>query len=130
MPEGVTGGVVGGILRPRHRLPATASARPGDRAGPGGDTRAHHRPGAGGIPRQADLSEDGAVRPLEWDGHLEAVVGTDGCVESVKILRSRHLLLDKASEEALLQWRYSPLVLDGIPTLFVLTVTFNFNVEK
>ena len=30
---------------------------------------------------------------------LEALVGTDGCVESVKILRSRHLLLDKASEE-------------------------------
>ena len=61
---------------------------------------------------------------------LEAVVGTDGCVESVKILRSRHLLLDKASEEALLQWRYSPLVLNGIPTPFVLTVTFNFSVKK
>jgi TonB family protein len=61
---------------------------------------------------------------------LEAVVGTDGCVESVKILRSRHLLLDKASEEALLQWRYVPLVLNGIPTAFVLTVTFNFSVKK
>ena len=61
---------------------------------------------------------------------LEAVVGTDGCVESVRILRSRHLLLDKASEEALLQWRYSPLVLNGIPTPFVLTVTFNFSVQK
>ena len=61
---------------------------------------------------------------------LEAVVGTDGCVESVRILRSRHQLLDKASEAALLQWRYSPLVLNGIPTPFVLTVTFNFSVQK
>ena len=61
---------------------------------------------------------------------LEAVVGTDGCVESVKILRSRHPLLDKASEAALLEWRYSPLVLNGIPTPFVLTVTFNFNVKR
>lgn len=61
---------------------------------------------------------------------LEAVVGTDGCVESVKILRSRHLLLDKACQEALSQWRYSPLVLNEIPTSFVLTVTFNFSVKK
>ena len=61
---------------------------------------------------------------------LEAVVGIDGCVESVKVLRSRHMLLDKASEEALMQWRYSPLVLNGVPTAFVLTVTFNFSVQK
>ena len=60
---------------------------------------------------------------------LEAVVDTEGCVESVKILRSRHALLDKASQEALLQWRYSPLVLNGIPTSFVLTVTFNFSTQ-
>jgi len=30
---------------------------------------------------------------------------------------------------AFLQWRYSPLVLNGIPTSFVLTVTFNFSVR-
>jgi len=60
---------------------------------------------------------------------LEATVGTDGCVESVKVLRSRHMLLDKASEEPLLQWRYSPLVLNGIATPFVLTVTFTFSVR-
>jgi periplasmic protein TonB len=58
---------------------------------------------------------------------LEATVNRDGCVESVTVLRSRHLLLDKAAQEALRQWRYSPLVLNGIPTPFVLTVTFNFS---
>ena len=61
---------------------------------------------------------------------LEATVNTDGCVESVKVLRSRHPLLDKASHEALMQWQYSPLVLNGIPTPFVLTVTFTFSVQK
>jgi protein TonB len=60
---------------------------------------------------------------------LEATVNTDGCVESVKMLRSRHQLLDKAAKDALMQWRYSPLVLNGTPTAFVLTVTFNFSTK-
>jgi protein TonB len=59
---------------------------------------------------------------------LEATVGTDGCVQSVRVLRSRHPLLDHASIAALKQWQYTPLVLNGIATPFVLTVTFNFNV--
>ena len=60
---------------------------------------------------------------------LEATVNTDGCVDSVKVLRSRHPLLDKAAKDALMQWRYSPLVLNGTPTAFVLTVTFNFSTK-
>jgi periplasmic protein TonB len=59
---------------------------------------------------------------------LEATVGTDGCVESVKVLRSRHPFLDRASVDALKQWQYSPLMLNGIETPFVVTVTFNFSV--
>jgi protein TonB len=60
---------------------------------------------------------------------LEATVSTDGCVDSVKVLRSRHPLLDRAAQDALMQWRYSPLVLNGTPTAFVLTVTFNFSTK-
>jgi periplasmic protein TonB len=60
---------------------------------------------------------------------LEATVNTDGCVESVKVLRSGHKLLDKAALDALMQWSYSPLVLNGIPTPFILTVTFNFSTK-
>ena len=61
---------------------------------------------------------------------LEATVGTDGCVESVRVLRSRHPFLDKAAVEALKQWQYTPLVLNATPTPFVLTVTFNFSVTR
>lgn len=61
---------------------------------------------------------------------LEATVGTDGCVESVRVLRARHAFLDRSATEALRQWRYSPLVLNGIATPFVLTVTFNFSVAQ
>ena len=61
---------------------------------------------------------------------LEATVGADGCVESVRVLRSRHPFLDKASVDALKQWQYRPLVLNEIATPFVLTVTFNFSVTR
>jgi protein TonB len=61
---------------------------------------------------------------------LEATVGTDGCVDAVRVLRSRHPFLDRAAVEALKQWQYSPLVLNGIATPFVLTVTFNFSVGR
>jgi len=61
---------------------------------------------------------------------LEAEVGIDGAVKAVKVLRSRHTILDQAAEEALLQWRYTPLVLNGIPTSFLVTVTFNFSLQS
>jgi TonB family protein len=43
------------------------------------------------------------------------------------VLRPVHKLLDAAAVDALKQWQYSPLVLNGIPTPFVLTVTFTFS---
>jgi protein TonB len=57
---------------------------------------------------------------------LEAVVRADGSVESVKVLRSVKFL-DGAAIEAVKQWKYSPLVLNGVPTPFVLTVMLNFH---
>jgi protein TonB len=42
------------------------------------------------------------------------------------VLRSVKFL-DAAAVEAVKQWRYSPLVLNGIPTPFILTVTLSFN---
>jgi protein TonB len=75
-------------------------------------------------PEYAELAK---VAHLTGTVILEAVVGTDGCVESVTVLRSRHPLLDNPAIAALKQWRYTPLVLNRIPTPFVLTVTFTFN---
>jgi protein TonB len=56
---------------------------------------------------------------------LEAMVGDDGRVTSVKVLRSVKFL-DQAAVDAVAQWQYSPLVLNGVPTPFVLTVTLSF----
>jgi protein TonB len=60
---------------------------------------------------------------------LEASVGVDGTVESVRVLRSVKFL-DQAAVDAVKQWKYSPLVLNGVPTPFVLSVTLNFSVKE
>ena len=57
---------------------------------------------------------------------LEAVVGLEGRVEEVRVLRSMPFL-DAAAVAAVSQWRYSPLLLNGQPERFVLTVTLNFS---
>ncbi len=57
---------------------------------------------------------------------LEAVVGLDGRVEDVRVLRSIPLL-DAAAIQAVRKWRYSPLLLNGTPERFVLTVTVSFS---
>jgi protein TonB len=57
---------------------------------------------------------------------LEAVVGADGRVEEVRVLRSI-ALLDTAAVEAVRKWRYSPLLLNGQAERFVLTVTLSFS---
>jgi protein TonB len=60
---------------------------------------------------------------------LEATVDETGRVESVKVLRSIRLL-DAPAIEAVKQWQYSPLSLNGRPTPFVLTVTVQFHLSN
>jgi protein TonB len=59
---------------------------------------------------------------------LQAVVDREGRVENVEILRSIPLL-DSAAIAAVRQWRYSPLLLNGRPERFVLTVTVSFGLN-
>ena len=59
---------------------------------------------------------------------LEATVGRDGRVEDVEVLRSVPLL-DKAAIDAVRQWVYAPLLLNGQAEGFVLTVTVSFSLS-
>lgn len=61
---------------------------------------------------------------------LEAIVGETGRVEEVKVLRSVNPLLDREAVAAVRQWRYSPLILNGRPARFILTVTLSFNLQQ
>jgi protein TonB len=58
---------------------------------------------------------------------LEVVVDTRGEVESTTVLRSADPLLDAAAVQAVRQWRYSPLFLNGLRSAFIVTVTLTFS---
>jgi protein TonB len=60
---------------------------------------------------------------------LEAVVDEAGTVQDVRVLRSVKFL-DQPAIAALRQWRYTPLLLNGEPQPFVLTVSLTFRIES
>ncbi len=60
---------------------------------------------------------------------LEAQADIYGRVQSIKILRSLPLL-DQAAMDAVRQWVYAPLVIDGKPRPVVFTVTVRFDPEN
>jgi len=124
---GIVGGVVGGIaapdlIPPPPPPPAPPAARAPVRVG-------------GGITVPALVSRVAPMYPplavnarVQGVVILEAVVDRNGRVEKVTVLRSIPLL-DRAAIEAVQQWRYSPLLLNGLPQRFVLTVTVSFSLE-
>jgi protein TonB len=61
---------------------------------------------------------------------LEAMVDKDGRVVEVKVLRSASLLLDDAAITAVRQWQYRPLILNGLPEPFFLTVVLTFDIKE
>jgi protein TonB len=60
---------------------------------------------------------------------VEAEVDTAGRVKTTKLL-SGHPLLNAAALEAVQQWRYRPLLLNGEPTGFILNVTVEFRIQR
>ena len=59
---------------------------------------------------------------------LEAIIGVDGRVQDVRVLRSK-ALLDQAAIDAVRQWRFTPTLLNGVPVPVILTVTVNFELQ-
>jgi protein TonB len=114
VPGGVIGGIVGGL--PRDAPAPTKAVRIGGQIkAPELLKRVN--------PTFPELAKQGRFGALVI---LEATVGTDGHVQGVTIIRSAPIF-DEAATEAVRQWVYRPLLLNGIPTPFVLTVTLNFN---
>jgi protein TonB len=60
---------------------------------------------------------------------LEAEVDPQGNVTRVSVTRG-HPLFDAAAVEAVKRWRYQPLLLNGVPTAFILTVTVRFGLLR
>jgi protein TonB len=60
---------------------------------------------------------------------FEAVIGKDGTIEELKVLRG-HPLLVKAALEAVRQWRYQPTLLNGEPIEVVTEITVSFKLAE
>src|SRR5688572_1516569 len=126
IPGGVLGGVVGGLptdIPPPPPPPAPPAPRAPVRIG-------------GQIQAPELVHRVEPIYPaLAVSAHasgtviLEAIVDADGRVAEVKVLRSAHRLLDASAIAAVRQWRYSPLVLNGIRESFVLTVVLLFQLS-
>jgi protein TonB len=61
---------------------------------------------------------------------LEAVIDETGHVADARVLRSVNTVLDREAIDAVRQWRYTPVVLNGIPVRVILTVTLSFKLEE
>jgi protein TonB len=124
-PGGVVGGVPGGIFAGVVGGDVAAPPPPPPPAAPvrvGGDLKAP----------ALTYRVEPVYPPVAVAAHvqgtviLEATVNELGMVQDVRVLRSQKLL-DQAAMDAVRQWRYSPLMLNGRPASFVLTVVLTFS---
>ena len=124
---GVVGGVVGGLVSelPPPPLPPPPPSPPPVARAPmriGGELKAPAL-----VERVEPEYPPIAVRAqVQGVVIVEAVVDRHGRVEDVRVLRSIPLL-DRAAITAVRQWRNSPVLLNGTPERFVLTVTVSFS---
>ena len=61
----------------------------------------------------------------------EALIGTDGSVEEVRITRveGRNVGFEKATEDAIRKWRYKPATKDGIKVRMWITIRVPFRFQ-
>lgn len=125
MPGGVPGGIVGGIAEmplPPPPAPAPVPRKPvrvgGDIKEPAVVVRVP--------PTYPDIAARAQIHGLVI---LEALVDEQGVVQAVKVLRSVKFL-DQSAIDALKQWRYTPLTVNGEALPFVLTVSLNFRLDS
>jgi protein TonB len=124
---GVVGGVVGGLPSEIPPPPPPPPPAPAPRA----PVRVGGQIQAPAIAKRVepvypDMAVSARIRGVVI---LEAEVDKEGRVVEVKVLRTANVLLDAAAVAAVKQWQYKPLVLNGIPEPFVLTVVLTFNLQ-
>ncbi len=121
---GVVGGIVGGLVTPAPPPPPPAP-KPAEPVRVGGQITTPAL-----VKRvEPEYPAIAVAAKLAGTVILEVTVNEAGQVRDVTVLRSMGLL-DRAAIDAVKEWRYSPLVLNGIPTPFVVTVTLNFSLRS
>jgi TonB family protein len=127
---GVEGGVVGGVV---GGLPALAEAPPPPPPPPPVSkepVRIGGQVSAPALLKRVEPLYPSIAQLAAIDGIviLDAIVDEHGRIQSVKVLRG-HPLLARAAQDAVQQWEYEPLKLNGTPTAFELTVSLWFHFD-
>jgi len=65
----------------------------------------------------------------QGDVEFEAIIGKDGSIEQLKVVRG-HPLLVKAAFDAVRQWRYQPTLLNGEPVEVLTDITVTFKLGE
>ena len=128
VPGGVTGGVVAGIVGDLPTPPPPPPQAPPPPAAPvrvGGEIKAP------ALLRRVEPVYPGVAVSAHIEGLviLEATVNDQGEVTEVRVLRSTSPLLANAALDAVKEWRYSPLMLNGHKVKFILTVLLTFKLQ-
>jgi protein TonB len=120
--HGVPGGVPGGVLGGIEAAPPPPPPAPPRLVRVGGDITAPR------LRHRVDPEYPLVAQSAQVEGVviLEATVNRVGRVEDIRVLRA-HALLQTAAIDAVKAWQYEPLMLNGQPTPFVLTVTVSFS---
>jgi periplasmic protein TonB len=71
------------------------------------------------------------ARQLRVQGVVEftAVIGKTGSIQNLQLVRG-HPMLVKAAEEAILQWKYKPTLLNGEPVEVITDILVNFTLTQ
>jgi periplasmic protein TonB len=118
VPGGTVFGIVGNVVQSGPTLPPDVPVRVGGQIKAPGLTKKVE-------PEYPALAQASHLQGIVI---LEATVDTQGHVQQVKVLRSGGVF-DEAAVSAVKQWQYSPLMLNGRPTPFVVTVTVKFGLR-
>jgi TonB family protein len=118
-------------VAPGRILPVEVPSRPKDPIPKEGPVRAIGELKPPKLLKQVPASYPEIARQARVDGIviLEATTDTLGRVSSVKILRSIPLL-DQAAIEAVRQWIYEPMIINGRPRGIIFTVTVRFSLSE
>lgn len=120
VPGGVVGGIVGGLPEaPEEAPPPVTPLRVGGQIRE--PRRTQHV-----APVYPQVALDAG---LEGIVIIEAVVDEEGRVDSARVLRGIPIL-DDAALGAVRQWRYTPTLLDGVPTPVIMTITVTFKLKR
>jgi protein TonB len=129
VPGGVEGGIVSGIV---GSVPAVVEGPPPPPPPvPQGPVRIGGQVSAPALLKRVEPIYPAIAQAASIDGVviLDAIVDEHGRIQSLKVLRG-HPLLAKAAIEAVQQWEYEPLKLNGTPTPFELTVSLWFHFDE